>query len=48
MDPHKVQVFASMRKPRTGKEVQRVLGIFEFSQGFHPSLCKYCGAVEEV
>ena len=36
IDPHKVKVFASMRRLRTGKEVQKVLGYLNFLRDFIP------------
>ena len=48
MDPHKGAGFCVNEEATTGKEVQRVLGFLNFLRDFFPSLCKYCGAVEEV
>ena len=36
IDPHKVKVFAS--RPKTGKEVQKVLGYLNFLRDFIPSM----------
>ena len=47
VDPHKVQVFASMRKPRTGKEVQRVLGFLNFLRDFIPLYANIVGPLEK-
>ena len=47
VDPHKVQVFASMRKPWTGKEVQRVLGFLNFLRDFIPLYANIVGPLEK-
>ena len=47
MDPHKVQVFVSMRKPWTGKEVQRVLGFLNFLRDFIPLYANIVGLLEK-
>ena len=47
VDPHKVQVFASMRKPQTGKEVQRVLGFLNFLRDFIPLYANIVGLLEK-
>ena len=47
VDPHKVQVFVSMRKPQTGKEVQRVLGFLNFLRDFIPLYANIVGLLEK-
>ena len=47
VDPHKVQVFVSMRKPRTGKEVQRVLGFLNFLRDFIPLYANIVGPLKK-
>ena len=46
IDPHKVKVFASMRRPKTGKEVQKVLGYLNFLRDFIPLYANIVGPME--
>ena len=46
IDPHKVKVFASMWRPRTGKEVQKVLGYLNFLRDFIPLYANIVGLME--
>ena len=43
--PLKAEVFTKMQRPRTGKEVQKVLG-FEFFEGFYSSVFLCGGATQ--
>ena len=46
INPHKVKVFASMRRPKTGKEVQKVLGYLNFLRDFIPLYANIVGLME--
>ena len=46
IDPHKVKVFASMQRLRTGKEVQKVLGYLNFLRDFIPLYANIVGPME--
>ena len=46
IDPHKVKVFASLRRPKTGKEVQKVLGYLNFLRDFIPLYANIVGPME--
>ena len=46
IDPHKVKVFASMWRLRTGKEVQKVLGYLNFLRDFIPLYANIVGLME--
>ena len=46
IDPHKVKVFALMWRPRTGKEVQKVLGYLNFLRDFIPLYANIVGLME--
>ena len=46
IDPHKVKVFASMWRLRTGKEVQKVLGYLNFLRDFIPLYANIVGPME--
>ena len=46
IDPHKVKVFTSMRRLRTGKEVQKVLGYLNFLRDFIPLYANIVGLME--
>ena len=46
IDPHKVKVFALMRRPKTGKEVQKVLGYLNFLRDFIPLYANIVGPME--
>ena len=46
IDPHKVKVFALMRRLRTGKEVQKVLGYLNFLRDFIPLYANIVGPME--
>ena len=46
IDPHKVKVFALMWRPKTGKEVQKVLGYLNFLRDFIPLYANIVGPME--
>ena len=48
VDPHKAKVFQEMARPKTGKEVQQVLGFVNFLRDFIPLYACVVGPLEKL